>query len=625
MLDLQGYFASGAGARSGGFVPVSNTRLVDTRWTGQTKVANAGTLTVDATHTGQVPAGEASSVFVEVTVINAPTDGRYIPYATGSTRPSFPSVNFGDGQNTTIGLTVPVNSLGQFSLYLVSGGPLDVVVDLQGYFSLASGGALFNPLAARVYDSRDHTQLAANETRAIQIAGLDGIPSVDNGTSAVAAELHVVAADGAAISLRAWDPDYAQPGTTAVSSAESSLLMISPGADNTIKVKNVSSMAIDVAIDVEGWFARSALLDPTAWAPMVAAQLPSPVNSTEPGGLEYFYSDRQGLLHAGYQSSVTDFDNVVWSVISGNQEIVGQPSVTVRSDRKLQASVLSADTGVRTKLQTIDPSPVWSTTFVNLGGTFTSPPTVGVAPDNSLVAFAVDAAGTMWARPQSGSAQYWQQIGDTTGFVGTPTVVTTATGLRLFATTGSGTVSTATYDNGVLPGWSDLGGAGVSDRPAAIMKPGFHAQVVIRQGDGSIVTKAQANDGSFPATWTPVGSFTATGAPAALLNTATGTLEVFARGAADHYIYNSGETSAGSGSWRDWAVVSLNKDDPSNLTPIASFTDPTITPYTGGSVGDAWLVPFRAEPSGALRLIRIVGATSPGAAPQSSTYTLPAQ
>lgn len=638
LLDVQGYFTSGSGERPGGFVPVSGTRLADTRiglGVPQAKLATGGTLTVDATRTGQVPAGEASSVYVQIAAVNPPGSGYFVPYAAGSARPSYPSVNFSSGQSTTIGVTVPVDSSGKFSLYLSGGGPTDVVVDLQGYYTSASGGALFNPLVARVYDSRQHTRLAAGETRTIPVSNVDGIPSVNSGLSAVAAELHVIAADGAPVVLKAWDSDYAEPGSTAVTAAESSLSLIAPGADNAIKVKNASGLAIDLYVDVEGWFSRTTLLDPHSnpYSPMVAVQLPQPQNSTstDPGGLEYFYTDGAGLLHAGYQPSVEHFDVVNWSVISLDQngagpQIYGEPSVTVRSDRTVQATVLSADTGVLSKLQPVDPSPTWSASFVNFGGTFASAPVVGTLPDtaHSLVAFAVDTAGRLWARPQSGSAQYWQQAGETTGFVGAPTVVTTGTGLRLFAATSGGTVSTATYDNGVLSGWSDLGGAGVTDRPAAIMKPGFHAQVVIRQGDGSVVTKAQASDGSFPAAWTSVGSFTATGAPAVMLNTATGLVAIYARGASDHYIYESEETSAGSGTWNPWVVASTEKDpnNPDNRIPIASYTDPTITPYAGGSAGNAWLIPFRHDPSGAMKLIQI---TAAGPRLQSTTYTLPAQ
>jgi hypothetical protein len=484
---------------------------------------------------------------------------------------------------------------------------------------------LFNPLVARVYDSREHTQLAAGATRTIPIGGVDGIPSVENGLSAVAAELHVIAPDGTHVVLEAWDSDYAEPGTAAVTSAESSLSLVAPGVDNAIKVKNASSTAIDLAVDVEGWFRRFSVVPAQMWAPMAAVQVPT-VDTTQPGGLEYFYADGSGILHTGYQPLVDSFDNVEWNPISGTQEFVGQPSLTVRPDKTMQLSVLSRDAGVRTRVQTFNPSPAWPTPFVNVGGTFASAPVVTALPDNSLVAFAVDGVGRLWARRQSGSAQYWQQLGNTAGFVGSPTVVATATGVRVFVTTTGGTVSTATYANGVLSAWTDLGGVGVTDRPAAVVKPGFHAQVVIRQGDGSIVTKAQADDESFPAAWAQVGTFVATGAPAAVFDSSTGQVEILARGATDNYIYSSGETFAGSGVWRDWVVVSLDPNDPTHTTRLASYTDPTIATYSGSQYGNCWLAPFRVNPAGALGIVRLCqSGLAPHGAPQTSSYALPAQ
>jgi hypothetical protein len=193
-------------------------------------------------------------------------------------------------------------------------------------------------------------------------------------------------------------------------------------------------------------------------------------------------------------------------------------------------------------------------------------------------------------------------------------VVTTGTGIQVFAVTTAGTVVTASYQGGAsLSAWTDLGGAGVTDRPAVAVRPGYLFQVVIRQGDGSIATKAQASGGSYPVGWSPVDSISALGAPAAVFDPVTGQIEILARGQ-DGYIYNSGETVQGSQIWRVWQVVS---GDP-------SATDPTITTFTGAANGDGWIAPYRNSANASRVIVRNYanGAAFAAAHPSYSTEQL---
>lgn len=158
-------------------------------------------------------------------------------------------------------------------------------------------------------------------------------------------------------------------------------------------------------------------------------------------------------------------------------------------------------------------------------------------------------------------------------------------GLRLFALDTSGNVKTAIYGtDGFLSAWTNLGGAGSTGTPAVVMAPGFRARVVVRAADGSLVTKAQDANLAFPAAWSPVGTFTAAGSPAAILDPILGRVAVVARGT-DNEVYRSFETAQGSGVFGEWRQL-----DPAVSDPAAS--DPTVAPVTNSS-GQSWLVVFR--------------------------------
>ncbi|HEY4026682.1 MAG TPA: hypothetical protein VGO86_09645, partial [Candidatus Dormibacteraeota bacterium] len=98
--------------------------------------------------------------------------------------------------------------------------------------------------------------------------------------------------------------------------------------------------------------------------------------------------------------------------------------------------------------------------------------------------------------------------------------------------------------------------------------------------DGSIVTKKQDSSGAWPQAWDTVGTFSAAGSPAALLSPVTGQTEVVAR-ATDGTLWSTGETQAGSATWRAW--VSVSQLNPSTGLPEVAATDPTSFAVNGAA------------------------------------------
>ena len=122
------------------------------------------------------------------------------------------------------------------------------------------------------------------------------------------------------------------------------------------------------------------------------------------------------------------------------------------------------------------------------------------------------------------------------------------------------------------------------------MRPGYLLQAFVRAADGTIVSKLQNGDGSWPADYTAIGNFVSAGAPSAILDPALGRLAVVVRGT-DNEIYHVWETATGSNTWGDWTKTIAATD------PAA--TDPTTTPYVNSN-GQSWLITFR-NTNGAVR------------------------
>jgi hypothetical protein len=154
LIAVQGYYTAGTGAPApGGYVPVKPTRLVDTRYgTGlpQTKLPPNSTTSVKVGGLASVPA-DASAAYVMLTAISSSTTaGYFAPYPTGTTRPANVSLNYLANTATIVGAAVDLGTDGQFDLWIgPAGTAVDLVVDLVGYYSAASGtGGAFTPASA---------------------------------------------------------------------------------------------------------------------------------------------------------------------------------------------------------------------------------------------------------------------------------------------------------------------------------------------------------------------------------------------------------------------------------------------------------------------------------------------
>ena len=141
-----------AAAASDGFVPLTPTRILDTRTSlgghpGQ--IGSRGTVTVEVAGYGGVPE-DAVAVALNVTVTGPTAPGYLTVYPADAGRPSSSNVNFAKGQAIANDVTTALSADGRVKIFSYS--TAHVVVDVAGYFTAGSGFRAMAP--RRLLDTR---------------------------------------------------------------------------------------------------------------------------------------------------------------------------------------------------------------------------------------------------------------------------------------------------------------------------------------------------------------------------------------------------------------------------------------------------------------------------------------
>lgn len=298
VVDVSGYFTSSSGAAPGGYVTVTQTRLVDTRdGTGAAEAQLAPGGSINVQMDGVDGIADASAVFVNLTVPSPAAAGSLYAYATGGSAGQ-PALDYVDA-TTASAATVAVGSGGQITVKNGSSTQsIDVVIDIYGYFSpgVTQGGG-FTPVQARLLDTRTTTSIPAHGTVAVAVGGTNGLPVY--GIGGVVLNLTTTDQQAAGY-LRAWPTGQPAPDTSVGNfqpgSSRADLAILQPGTSGKINVYNSSSGTVDL----EGWFSAIEPSIPTDLAttgtdtttPMVSGVVYGPTGDSVTG--EIFVQDASG-------------------------------------------------------------------------------------------------------------------------------------------------------------------------------------------------------------------------------------------------------------------------------------------------------------------------------------------
>jgi hypothetical protein len=269
IFDVAGYYTTPAlsPGPDGLFTPVVPARLLDTRSGNGAPVAKLGpaqTLNLQVTGRGGVPSAGVSSVVLNVTVTNPSAPGYLTVWPASAAMPLASNLNFAANQTVPNRVVVGVSSAGMVSIF--NGvGSTDVVVDVNGWFTDASGAAgsrFVGITPTRILDSRTGNGGYAdpwgpNSGRGLTVAGINGVPLMTDPNPPTAVVANVTVTNTTASSyLTTWPDGAAQPLASDLNwsgGTVPNLVVVQVGPTGKINILNGAGCT-DVVVDVVGWF-----------------------------------------------------------------------------------------------------------------------------------------------------------------------------------------------------------------------------------------------------------------------------------------------------------------------------------------------------------------------------------
>lgn len=270
-----------------GFAPVAPTRLLDTRnGTGAAKAKVGANGTVKLTVAGKAGLpSSATSVVLNVTVANGSAGSVLTVFPDGQALPTVSNLNFNAGQTVANLVTVPIVD-GAVDFRNLA-GTVDVVADLDGYYTSAGGQVYHGVTPKRALDTRNGTgapvgPLGAGKSMTLTVAGVAGVPA-----NASAVIMNVTAANGSTGGFLTAYPSDATSVPTASNlnfTANQTIanLAIVPVHGGTVNIFNGFGTT-QVIADIDGYFTPDLGFQ---FTPTTPRRLLDTRNGTGTGGVE---------------------------------------------------------------------------------------------------------------------------------------------------------------------------------------------------------------------------------------------------------------------------------------------------------------------------------------------------
>ncbi|MHA3704326.1 fibronectin type III domain-containing protein [Jatrophihabitans sp. YIM 134969] len=255
--------AQAVGQQPGTYVALSPARLLDTRsgnGAARAPVGAGGTVDLQVTGRGGVPATGVSAVLLNVTVTNPKGSGYITAFPTGQQRPTASNLNFVPRQTVPNLVAVRLGSGGRVSLFNGSGGTVDLLADVAGYY--VDGAAVrpgtFEPLLpSRLLDTRSGYgappgPVGRGSTVTFQAVG--GI--IPSNASAVLLNVTVTNVTGSGY-ITAYPDGSTRPTASSLNFAARrtvpNLVAVKVGADGRVALYNGSGGNVDLLADIAGY------------------------------------------------------------------------------------------------------------------------------------------------------------------------------------------------------------------------------------------------------------------------------------------------------------------------------------------------------------------------------------
>ena len=290
IADVAGYYLDGAPSVPGAFVSVAPQRLLDTRsGVGAAgPVVKSGTVHLQVTGRGGVPATGVSAVVMNVTV-TAPSGSGYITaYPDGTPLPTASNLNFVKGQTVPNLVTVKVGTNGKVALRNGSGGTVQLIADVAGYYldgAPSVPGAFVSVAPQRLLDTRSGVGAAGPVVRSgtvhLQVTGRGGVPAT--GVSAVVMNVTVTAPSGSGY-ITAYPDGTPLPTASNLNFVKGqtvpNLVTVKVGTNGKVALRNGSGGTVQLIADVAGYYLDPVAVDTTPPSPVTTVTLTGTTSST---------------------------------------------------------------------------------------------------------------------------------------------------------------------------------------------------------------------------------------------------------------------------------------------------------------------------------------------------------
>ena len=239
---------SGAG---NGFTAVTPTRVLDTRTTGGAVPAGS-TRVLDLS--ASVPA-DATAVLLNLTATNITANTYVTAFPDGAARPITSNLNLAPGRIIPNAVTVELRPGHKIDLYNLAGS-VDLIADLEGYYTPSSTTGLTAQSPTRVLDTRNGIgALGGNATYTLDLSG-----SVPANATAVVLNLTGTNATAGTF-VTAWPYGAARPNTSSLNLTPGidtpNGITVPLGAGGKIDLYNLAG-SVDLVADLAGYYAPTA-------------------------------------------------------------------------------------------------------------------------------------------------------------------------------------------------------------------------------------------------------------------------------------------------------------------------------------------------------------------------------
>lgn len=253
--DVAGYFTPTAAA---GYTPASPTRILDTRnGTGSplAPLTAAAPIKLQIAGNAGIPA-DVTAVAVNLTLTDSTGYGNVIAYPDGTTQPATSNLNYTAGLIVANAAIVPVTD-GYIDLAKQGPGQVDLMADLEGYFTSGGTSAYVPITPVRAIDTRNTGSLGANGELATG-ATLNDLTGVTASAYVLNATVTNTAADGflTVAPDMAAEPDTSTLDWTAGATVPN-LALATANNYGALDFYNNSSGPTDLIVDLFGYFATS--------------------------------------------------------------------------------------------------------------------------------------------------------------------------------------------------------------------------------------------------------------------------------------------------------------------------------------------------------------------------------